>query len=199
MTDTVNVPREPTEAMIRSAVCEYLPPRQTPEDIAVAIYRAMLAAAPKAEPVKTDPQLAFENMRRHFPGDLREWTDLTDEQRKEWEEDVSERPHLYNLSRPETPKVEQLLCYECGSDVFIISSSIDRACAICNPDLNLAPASDELLEVVARQLAINNGHVTPDAPIWMNEPQDEQPAWKFYVDDARSVLTAIAQHKGPQS
>lgn len=63
--------------------------------------------APKAEPVKTDPQISFENMRRHFPSDLREWTDLTDDQRKEWEEGVSERPHLYNLSRPEAPKVEQ--------------------------------------------------------------------------------------------
>lgn len=52
MTDTVNVPREPTEAMVdaanhRAGYTEYGP--IIPESLIPEIYRAMLASAPKVE------------------------------------------------------------------------------------------------------------------------------------------------------
>lgn len=221
MTDTVIVPREPTPEMLNAGANPNYPCD------AIDVWRAMLAAAPKAEPVselksdiahdrsylnglregwnmgQTDD---YERYERIVSARIAQITEANAELRAQPEAPKADNNALSSKSvddrishdtelKPEAPKVNQEPCYECGSDVFITSSSIDRACAICNPDLNPAPASDELLEALkpfadaAEDLdEAETGH------IW------ERPAaMNIDASDLRRAYELYSKHKGPQS
>lgn len=151
MTDTVNVPREPTEAMIRSAVCEYLPPSQTPEDIAVAIYRAMIAAAPKSEPVRWTEDMERESRESEYERGFRDGKLSHPEAQKG--EPVTKRTMTVSLSDAEMEALEELIAKKDldGPNVFRqalkLYQAVDRGAASVSWGANThpAPSSDELL------------------------------------------------------
>lgn len=139
MTDTVNVPREPTLGMIHAAerVGSALAGSDASSgEITAAVWAAMLAAAPKAEPV-SDPY-KLEAVKHLITTRLTlHDTDVT----LGGVDRVAADIIAMLMTQPEAPKVEQEPCPERGMGVC--------DCSQCHR----APASDELLKVVAKDAA----------------------------------------------
>lgn len=182
MTDTVNVPREPTREMtMAGAGC--LPSVDGVFGMAGAlsanVYRAMLEAAPKAEPVR--------------------WTE--DMERESRESDYERGFRDGKLSHPEAPKVEQEpvawrwrwdsepdvwhAWENCPDDTGALNNILDLHPLYTHP----APASDELLEAL-EAIEVRDYHAGYDhAGNFVYRDV-------FFADDVRAL---IAKHKGPQS
>lgn len=47
------------------------------------------------------------------------------------------------------------------------------------------------IEKVARMLAKQRGHLDLEAPIWINDEQQDYPVWRFYCEPAREILKAL--------
>lgn len=212
MTDKVNVPREPTPAMLNAAVdatgagSGMSWKNLSPQSLFELGYRAMLAAAPKDEPVSDPYKLDLSDVRSKLseivecsralrqggpaPEDLDELSNALDRATGIADDilaNVVWADPSIPVAHPEAPKVEQEHCYECGSTTFISTADIHRACATCNPELLPAPASDELLETLGGGDVI--AFVDPER--W-DHPGAPQLAYAHGWSDA------VAKRKGPQ-
>lgn len=171
MTDKVNVPLEPTERMVKAAMAHMrVDALYTPK----SIYLAMVAAAPKAEPVEADDfgdaLLAF--LFRHG---LKVALDVS-------EIEALRQSAIH--AQPEAPKVEQEP--DAGAKLAKAFWGVD----LVPP--SPAPASDELLEDDLRVVADT-----------MKEMQDHierlTGARHSMYDGAVGIARSLAKYKGPQS
>lgn len=194
MTDTVNVPREWLEEWKSELALKGAGRTNTARDI-----DAMLAAAPKAEPVAQ-----FEAAQR-MAADLGY---------KLVRDDEIGAPYL-----PEAPKVEQApvaWMVDIYGSATVVWSRVhaERAAqngfAVMSLYTQPAPSSDELLEALKRESWDLRSFNVPtgggDYDIgwrvvghWEAEPRERTISEVFEDDPAAAIRAAIAQHKGPQS
>lgn len=204
MTDTVNVPQEMIDAVMRVAVGvdEYGAEVFPGPFVAAELVRAMLAAAPKAEPhlgflvetddgtewVADDPRMSGAP---EYYDNLRPFT---------LEEAKSALLAAWEVAQPEAPKVEREpfgYAYPVPNDTYVLLPQKVLGGRAGKPLFTRPdPASDELLEAlreVTPELTAEFSNI--DGP-WCRGQMDMDEVWSRLID---AQITAIAEHKGPQS